>query len=270
MEEPVPAEVRRERMLTLVRAREFMRVSDLSTAFGISEVTVRADLGALADTGLLQRVHGGAMVRNTELRPERSFEEALDEFSAEKDAIGRHAAAAIRSGETVILDVGTSTTSIAKALVERHDLTDVTVFTSSLTIALGLEPAIPKITVVVTGGTLRPKQHSLVDPMAGLILDSINASTSFIGCNGIHPDAGVTNVNLPEAAMKRRMIAAGQRTVIVADGSKLGNISVAKIAELGDIDLLITGSSAPAEIVGELRDLGVEIEVADVPNTTRA
>ncbi len=247
----------------MVREREFVRVSDLSSVFGISEVTVRADLAALADEGLLQRVHGGAMVRGTEPRTERTFEESLGEFAVEKAAIGRHAAGAIRSGETLILDVGTSTSAIARAMLDRHDLVDVTVFTSSLPIALDLEPASPRITVVVTGGTLRPKQHSLVDPMAGFILDNIHASTAFIGCNGVHPGAGVTNVNLPEAAMKRRMIAAGQRTVVVADGSKLGNISVAKVADIEDVDLVITGTSAPPEVVNELRHLGVTVEIAE-------
>ena len=130
MEEGIPAELRRDRMLTLVREREFMRVADLSSIFGISEVTVRADLASLADRGVLQRVHGGAMVRDPILRVERSFEEALDEYSAEKAGIGRYAADTIRSGETIILDVGTSTTAIAKALVARSDLEDVTVFTS--------------------------------------------------------------------------------------------------------------------------------------------
>jgi len=253
-------------MLSMVREREFMRVADLSSIFGISEVTVRADLALLADHGALQRVHGGAIVRDPELRLERSFEEALGENSTEKAGIGRHAAATVRSGETVILDVGTSTTAVARALVAREDLSDVTVFTSSLPIALELESAIPRITVVVTGGTLRPKQHSLVDPMAGFIFDSINASTAFIGCNGVHPESGVTNVNLPEAEMKRKMVAAAQRTVIVADGSKLGNISVAKIADLSDIDQLITGPSAPPEVVDELASLGVAVEIAE-PDT---
>jgi DeoR family transcriptional regulator of aga operon len=263
MEEGIPAELRRNRMLSMVREREFMRVADLSTIFGISEVTVRADLAQLADHGLLQRVHGGAIVRDPEPRTERTFEEALDQFSAEKAGIGRHAARTIRSGETVILDVGTSTTSIARALVSRTDLTDVTVFTSSLTIALELEPAIPQIAVVVTGGTLRPKQHSLVDPMAGFIFDNINAATAFIGCNGVHPEAGITNVNLPEATMKRKMVDAAQRTVVVADGSKLGNISVVKIADLSDIDQLITGPSAPPEVVDGLASRGVAVEVAE-------
>ncbi len=263
MEEGIPAELRRDRMLTLVREREFMRVADLSSIFGISEVTVRADLASLADRGVLQRVHGGAMVRDPILRVERSFEEALDEYSAEKAGIGRYAADTIRSGETIILDVGTSTTSIAKALVARSDLSDVTVFTSSLTIALELEPVIPRVTVVITGGTLRPKQHSLVDPMAGFIFDNVHASAAFIGCNGVHPESGVTNVNLPEAEMKRKMVAAAQRTVVVADGSKLGNISVAKVVDLSDIDQLITGPSAPPEVVADLASRGVSVEIAE-------
>ncbi|NNC40207.1 MAG: DeoR/GlpR transcriptional regulator, partial [Acidimicrobiia bacterium] len=130
MEEGVPAELRRDRIVTLVREREFARVADLSEIFGISEVTVRSDLAFLAGHGLIQRVHGGAMVRDPGLRVERSFEEALDEFSAEKAGIGYHAAGIVQSGETIILDVGTSTAALAGALVLRQDLIDVTVFTS--------------------------------------------------------------------------------------------------------------------------------------------
>ena len=263
MEEGIPAKLRRDRIATMIREREFMRVADLSDIFGISEVTVRHDLANLAKTGLVERVHGGAIVRDVHPPTERSYEEALDAYRGEKEAIGRHAAAMVRSGETIILDVGTSTTSLAIALVERTELRDVVVVTSSLTIAMALEPAIPRITVIVSGGTLRPKQHSLVDPMAGSIFENIHASTAFIGCNGVHTEAGVTNVNLPEAAMKRRMIASGQRTVIVADGSKLGNISVAKVADLADIDLLVTGVSAPAEMIDSLTMQGVPIEIAE-------
>lgn len=263
MEEGIPAELRRGKMLSLVREREFVRVADLSTLFGISEVTVRTDLAHLADQGLLQRVHGGAIVRGPEPILERSFEEALDQHSGEKAGIGRYAASLVRPGETIILDVGTSTAALAKALVARRELTNITVFTSSLRIALDLEPAIPRINVVVTGGTLRPKQHSLVNPMAGFILENINASTAFVGCNGVHPTAGITNVNLPEAELKRTIVRAAQRTVIVADGAKLGNISVAKVADLTDIDQVVTGPSAPPEVVEELVALGVAVEIAE-------
>ncbi len=262
MEEGIPAVLRRDRTLGMVRDREFVRVADLSSIFGISEVTARADLAFLAEQGLLQRVHGGAIIRDPERQVERSFEEALDEYSAEKVGIGRAAANIIRSGETAILDVGTSTAALARAIVAREDLVDVTVFTSSLTNALELEQAIPRISVVLTGGTLRPKQHSLVDPMGSFVFENINVATAFIGCNGVHPEYGVTNVNLPEAEMKRKMVAAAQRTVVIADGSKLGNISVAKVADLSDIDQLITGPSAPEGVVAELGELGVDVEIA--------
>ncbi len=259
----MPAELRRDRMLSLVREREFMRVSDLSRIFGISEVTVRADLASLADQSLVQRVHGGAIVRDAQPVVERTFEEALDEYAAEKAGIGRYAAGLIHSGETAVLDVGTTTTALAKSLVARDDLTDVTVFTTSLTNALELELAIPRISVVLTGGTLRPKQHSLVDPMASYFFEKVNVSVAFLGCNGVHQNYGITNVNLPEAEIKRKMVAAAQRTVVVADGSKLGNISVAKIADLSDIDQLITGPSAPPGVVEELVSKGLAVEIAE-------
>lgn len=271
MEEGIPAELRRDRMLSLVREREFMRVSDLSDMFRISEVTVRADLALLADQSLVQRVHGGAIVRDPQLVVERTFEEALDEYAAEKAGIGRNAAGMIRSGETVLLDVGTTTTALARAIVTREELTDVTVFTASLTNALELEAAIPRISVVLTGGTLRPKQHSLVDPMASLFFENINASIAFIGCNGVHPDLGITNVNLPETEIKRKMVAVAQRTVVVTDGSKLGNISVAKIADLADIDQLITGPSAPPDVVEELASKGLAVEIVEPdPGSSRS
>ncbi len=262
MDRTVPAELRRERILSLVREREFVRVTDLSAMFGISEVTVRSDLDLLDESGSLQRVHGGAVVRAPKPRQERSFEESSGSAAEEKAAIGRAAAAMVSSGETIILDVGTTTTAVARALVERADLRDVVVFTSAINVALELEHAIPRFTVVVTGGTLRPLQHSLVDPMANHILERVNVSTVFLGCNGVHPDEGITNVNLPEAAVKRHMLDAAQRCVVVAEGSKIGNISVVKIADIDTVDVLVTGSSAPIEALDGIASRGPVIEVA--------
>ncbi len=263
----LPAELRRERIRSLVRDREFVRVADMSALFGLSEVTIRSDLDWLAERGELQRVHGGAIVRQPGSRRERSFEEASGAGAAEKEAIGRAAAALVSSGETIILDVGTTTTAVARELARRQDLSDVVVITSGVTIALELEPAIPRLSVVVTGGTLRPLQHSLVDPMPGDVLEQVNAATAFIGCSGVHPDEGVTNVNLPEASVKRRMVDAAQRCVIVADGSKIGNISVVRFADLDSVDHVVTGSSAPEEVLAELARRDVDVQVADRETT---
>ncbi|HEY8913346.1 DeoR/GlpR family DNA-binding transcription regulator [Lacisediminihabitans sp.] len=260
-----PAAARRVQIRTLIEERGFARVAQLSRQFGISEVTVRADLDALADDNVVQRVHGGAVV-GTPARPaglERPFEQSMLASSDEKARIGRAAAALIESDQAVVLDVGTTTTAIAAAMLERDDLQNVVVITNALNIALALEPAIPRFTVVVTGGTLRPLQHSLVDPLAGVVLDRIRADIAFIGCSGVHVTAGITNVNLPEADVKRRMIATAARTVVVADSSKLGVAQLSRVAPLAEIDTLITGGEADAAVVETLRDAGLRVIQVD-------
>ncbi|MFA9432240.1 DeoR/GlpR family DNA-binding transcription regulator [Egicoccus sp. AB-alg2] len=260
---PVPARIRRDRMLSLVRDREFIRVADLAERFDVSEVTVRTDLDALASRGLLRRVRGGAVPGASPV-VERRFEESRITAAAEKTAIGHAAAAMIASGDTVILDVGTTTTAVAQALAAREDLTDVTVFTSSLTIAMALEVATPRFTVVVTGGTLRPAQHSLVEPLAGLVLAKIHAGVAFLGCNGVDVSAGVTNVNLPETQVKRMILAAAQRRVVCADHTKLGAVALAHVCDLDEVDLLLTDGNADPDLVGDLRETGLAIELAAV------
>ncbi len=257
-----PARVRRERTRALIAATAFTSVTELAVRFGISEVTVRSDLDALAGRGHIRRVRGGAVPR-TSPTPERPLEVAQSTHAAEKAALGRAAAALVRSGETIVLDVGTTAVAVARALVARPDLGDVTVFTNGLTTALELEPAIPRFTVVVTGGTLRPLQHSLVDPLGATLLQGISADTVFVGCNGVDLQAGVTNVNLPEAAMKRRMLGAARRRVVLADGSKIGEVTLARLCEIDDVDLLLTTADADADIVRALREAGLDVQVAE-------
>lgn len=260
--EPVPARVRRDRMLGLLRERDFVRVTDLASRFDVSEVTVRSDLDVLESRGMLRRVRGGAVPRSA-APSERPFEEAEVAAAHEKRAIAALAAGMVAPGDTVILDVGTTTTALAQALASRDDLQDVTVFTSSLTIAIALERAHPRISVIVTGGTLRPKQHSLVEPLAGLVLQSIHAGTVFLGCNGVDVDAGVTNVNLPETEIKKLMVAAAQRRIVCADSSKLGQVALAHVCQLDDVDVLLTDGGADPQILAELRDTGLEVRLAD-------
>jgi DeoR family transcriptional regulator, aga operon transcriptional repressor len=258
--EEISAAERRRRMLATVATRGFVSIQELSELFGVSVVTVRSDVDRLAERGDLRRIRGGVMA-TAELRPERPFEETATANAAEKAAIGRRAADLVQPGATVVLDVGTTTTAVARALVQRSDLEGVTVVTNGLTIASELEAALDRFTVMLTGGTLRRMQHSLVDPMAGLLLDKVHADVAIIGCNGVDPAAGVTNVNLPEVSMKQRMLASGRRRVVVADGSKVGAVSVASICPIDDVDLLLTGASAPVEIVETLTALELDLEV---------
>ncbi|MEJ3403778.1 DeoR/GlpR family DNA-binding transcription regulator [Rathayibacter sp. YIM 133350] len=260
--EPLPATVRRDRILAAISERGFVRVTDLADSFGVSGVTARADLDALVEAGAVRRVHGGAVPATTgATKPHRepSFEEALAASVVPKQRIGELAASLVTSGQSVILDVGTTTLAVARALKARRDLADLVVVTNGLSIALELESAIPRFTVIVTGGALRPLQHSLVDPLADAVLGRVHADIAFIGCNGVDMVGGITNVNLPEAAVKERMLHAAERAVVVADSSKLGRIHLGRVAPLADVDTLVTDAEAPGAVIDELRSAGIEI-----------
>ena len=269
----LPAVVRRGKILEIIVQHGFARVSELSARFGTSEVTIRCDLDALSDAGVIQRVHGGAITSPaagagqagsvSQRGLERPFELSALAATDEKARIGATAAGFIRSGQAIMLDVGTTTTAIARAMLARKDLDDVVVITNALNIALSLEPAIPRFTVVVTGGTLRPLQHSLVDPLAGAVLSQIRADIAFIGCSGVDPVAGVTNVNLPEADLKRRMISAAARSVVVADSSKLGIAQLSRVVPISEIDTLVTGAEGDEHQLQLLRAVGLTVVIAD-------
>lgn len=259
LEAALPAAVRRDRIAALVTQQGFVRVTDLHDRFGISEVTLRADLDALADADILQRIHGGAIANQGSRRAELPFEQVSLAGAAQKRAIGIEAASLVSSGQAIVLDVGTTTTAIAAALMDRSDLTDVVVITNALNIALALEAAIPRFTVIVTGGTLRPLQHSLVDPLAGVVLDRVRADIAFIGCSGVDAEIGISNVNLPEADVKRRMLAAAVRKIVVADSSKLGLSYHSRFASLAEVDGLITDADAAPEEVAKLQRAGLAV-----------
>lgn len=256
-----PPELRQERILALVRERGFARVAELSERFGVSTVTVRTDLQALEGRGRVRRIRGGAVPPGV-VPSERPFEVSAQELATEKTRIGEHAARLVSSGDTVVIDVGTTTTAIARALLERVELQDVIVFTNALNIALELESASPRISVVVTGGTVRPLQHSLVNPLATVILQGVNASIAFIGCNGVDPRGGVTNLNLPEAEIKRAMLHSARRRVVVADGSKLGEVELAKVCDISEVSLVISDRTADPAVVEELAVQGCHVEFA--------
>jgi DeoR/GlpR family transcriptional regulator of sugar metabolism len=251
-----PEERRREIMATLKHEGRCL-VAELARRLAVSEVTIRQDLDALEKEGLLRRTHGGAIL-NAKIGLERPFQVEETTRKPEKVRIGEAAADLVSAGDTVILDVGTTVTEAARKLVEQKKRP--TVFTNGMNIAAILE-ADPDITTVVTGGTLRAKQHSLVNPFAEFILSRINADLAFLGANGVDAARGVTNVNVAEAEIKALFLKAARRRVVLADASKIGQVALAKFADLQEIDLLITDDAAPAEEVEALREKGLEVRL---------
>ncbi|GAB3798962.1 DeoR/GlpR family DNA-binding transcription regulator [Humibacter antri] len=260
----LPGELRRQRMLAMLADRGFVRVNELSEAFGVSGVTVRGDLAQLEDAQGIRRVRGGAVPRAVAGLLEHPVEESLRSSKEEKRAIARAAAALVEPGMSVLLDVGSTCLAVALELVGRDDLHDVTVVTNGLTIALELEHAIPRIQVIVTGGALRPLQHSLVAPFATEVLQRVHADLAILGCNGVDAVTGVTNINLPEAEIKQAMLRASARAVVVADGSKAGQVHLGRIGGLQAFTTIFLGASADANSVNRLRATrSVDIELIE-------
>ena len=249
-------EERQEFIIKLLNRQGRCRVTDLARELGVSEVTIRQDLDVLETRGLLCRTHGGAILPSR-TGFERPFQSEETSFYEEKERIGRAAAEMVTDGQTVILDVGTTVTAAARRLKKKEDLL---VITNALNIALLLEDN-PGITVIVTGGTLRAKQHSLVNPYGGFILDEIRADVAILGAGGIEAESGVTNVNIAEAEIKSLFIKAARRRFLLCDSRKVGNIALAKVADLEEIDFLFTDKQADPEEIARLRERGLAVKL---------
>lgn len=234
-----------------------LEVPVLSDRFGVSEMTVRRDLEALEREGVLKRVRGGA-ISATSRSYEPPFALRRGRNPDAKNGIGRAAAEMVSEGESVILDVGTTTLAVAESLAERHNIT---VLTPSLRIAWMLADK-PDMRVIVTGGIVRVGERSLIGALSEQAFESLYCDTFFMGIGGIDLEAGLTEFNLEDARVKQKAMQYSRRTVVVADGSKIGKVAFARVAGIEEIDAVVTDSGAEPEKVGELRDAGLDVITA--------
>jgi len=239
-------------------------VVELSEAFGLSQATIRADLETLSSQGLLLRTHGGAIAAGrSEL--ELSFDVRRRLHVEAKERIGAAAAALVHDGEAILLDASTTSLAIATRLKTRRELT---VITNSLAVANELVDA-HSVTVLMPGGFLRRDTLSLVgpqpaDPSAGrydAILKDFNVQTAFVGAKGLSFEKGLTDVNSLEVATKRELVRLAHRLIAVVDGSKWGQVSFVSFASLDQVHMVITDSSAPADMVAVLRERNIDVIV---------
>jgi DeoR/GlpR family transcriptional regulator of sugar metabolism len=247
----LPAQ-RRQAILRAVRSGT-AHVSALADEFGVSEMTVRRDLEALARDGKLERVHGGAV----NVESERPFSEIAVERLEAKDRIGRAAAALVEDGQTVMLDIGTTTLQVARHLRGRS----LTVITTNLAAYEELLPE-PEIELVLPGGVVRRNYRSLVGMFAEDTLHRLRADIAFLGTSGIDADLGVWDTTMVEVPIKRAMIAASQRTVLLADAAKFDMDAMVRICEASELDAIVTDERVPAKRRKALDRAGVEVIVA--------
>jgi DeoR/GlpR family transcriptional regulator of sugar metabolism len=235
---------RQKLILDELRRLGAVRVSELTEALGVSDMTVRRDLDALAGSGLVDKVHGGATARGLLSADEPGFEAKSHSEVAAKEAIARSARLLVRPGQVVALTAGTTTWRLAHHLL---DVPELTVITNSIQVADVLHGAQrPDLTVVLTGGVRTPSD-ALVGPVAIAALRSLHADLLFMGVHGMTDDPGFTTPNLQEGETNRAFIAGSKRVVVVADATKWGLRSLSCFATLDQADVLISDGRLSAE-----------------------
>jgi DeoR/GlpR family transcriptional regulator of sugar metabolism len=242
---------RRHRILERLRVQGRVLASDLVTEFEVSPDTVRRDLRELDDAGALRRVHGGALPRRGDSDPLPIRARRAPEAKA---SIARRAAQLVSDGQVVMLDGGTTTLEVARALPERLRAT---VVTNSLPIALELADR-PGLDVIAVGGNVRSRSRVTVGAASVATLAAVRADVLFLGVCGLHPEIGISVEDPEEREGKRAMIAGAAEIVGLADHDKLGTALPFVVAPLSEVTQLVTDAVDEDELA-PYRALGIEV-----------
>ncbi|HEX4167464.1 MAG TPA: DeoR/GlpR family DNA-binding transcription regulator [Bryobacteraceae bacterium] len=248
------ADERRREILLLLRKDGRVSVEDLVRRFQVSAVTLRADLGQLASQGVLERSYGGALL------PQEGAEDfplsvKSSIHHAEKVRIGRAAARLIKADQTIILDSGTTSLEVARAL-KRSATKPLTIITHALNVAQELT-SVPSVSVIMIGGLMRHVSGSFVGPQAERAIRELHAHHLFLGVDGLDPETGLSTPDLLEAQLNALMLQVADETTVIADSSKLGRRSLSIIAPVRTVQRLITDRQAPENILSSISRLGV-------------
>lgn len=262
------AEQRRALIIDEVRRRGGVRVNELTRRLGVSDMTVRRDLDALARQGVLEKVHGGAVPVVEASTHEPGFEAKSGLELTAKEDIARAAAEFVAPGTAIALSGGTTTYALAQQLLDVPDLTVVTnsvrvadVFHSAQRVSGQRQGA---ATVVLTGGVRTPSD-SLVGPVADQAIAALHFDVLFLGVHGISVEAGLSTPNLAEAETNRRLVQSARRVVVVADHTKWGTVGLSSFAALEQVDTLVTDAGLPAEARAEISEHLRRLVVAGEP-----
>lgn len=242
---------RHELILRTLRAEGPAPVSVLAERLGVSQATVRRDLVQLDREGRLTRVYGGAMSAADNDEP---FAQVAEVRVDDKDAVARRAADLIADGDTVLLDIGTTAHRLARQLRDRS----LTVITSSLAVYEELKDA-EDVQLVLLGGVVRRSYHSMVGFLTEDALRQVHADTVFLGTSGVRRDGQVMDTTVVEVPVKRAMVAASDRVVLLADAGKFPGTGLAKVCGPDVLDLVVTNENADAATRAALAEAGVEV-----------
>jgi DeoR family transcriptional regulator of aga operon len=251
---PVLNEERRRAILDLLTHQGRVLVTELARQFETSQVTIRKDLEILHSQGLVHRTHGGALPAREGALEDPTLREKEKLHRQEKLHIAESAAEKVKEGQVLILDSGTTTTAIARAL---RNFKSLTIITNAVNIAAEL--AGTAVEVILTGGTLRKNSFSLVGPIAEETLRRLSADTLFLGVDGFDVHYGLSTPNLLEAKVNRVMVEVAKKTIAVCDSSKFGRRSLSLIAPPSAMQEVITDRGIAKTDLRVLKQAGIEV-----------
>jgi DeoR/GlpR family transcriptional regulator of sugar metabolism len=249
------AATRRSAILDILRVGRGASVGELAQELGVSTATIRRDLDALDAEGRVLRVRGGGEALGTD--PDGPFEDMDLRNTDQKEAIAVRAAQMVHDGDIVLLDIGTTTTRLAAHLVGKR----ITLITSSLSAVRAVEGD-DGIDVVVLGGALRRSYHSLVGDLTATALGQVHADTCFLSTSGISRKGEVLDNTGTELPVKKAMIAASDRVILLADSSKYPGPGAMKVCGPADLDALITDQGVSAPLLDAFAEAGTEVITA--------
>jgi DeoR/GlpR family transcriptional regulator of sugar metabolism len=251
--------LREERINQIVEQLErdgSVNVLSLKDKFNVSDMTIRRDLKILEDRGIVERIHGGALLsKKGKNRIEPPIIERLSLMADEKKRIGESVAKLIAEGETIFLGSGTTTIYVARELIIRDDIT---VVTNSVPILHELASN-SKMNVITVGGFLRRSELSLIGAFAEAVLRDIRVNKVIIGMRGIHPLYGFTCEHPEELMTDRRIFEISDDIIVVADHTKIGQVATNKVVPIDRAKIIVTSSNAPPDVVENIQVRGVEV-----------
>ena len=247
-------EERRRAILELVNQDGRVLVKELSEKFGTSQITIRKDLELLHSNGQVHRTHGGALTVESGALVDPTLREKEKLHRKEKLRIAEAAAHMVQEGESILLDSGTTTTAVARAL---RDFRNVTVITNAVNIAAELSGT--QVAVILTGGIVRKNSFSLVGPLAEETLRQLSADVLFLGVDGFDTRVGLSTPNLLEAKVNKVMVEVARKTVAVCDSSKFGRRAMSTIVPVTAVHQVITDKHIAKSDLSNLEEAGVAV-----------
>jgi len=242
-----------------------LTVAEAAQALGVSQATIRRDMDQLARQQLVTRTRGGAIAGQVSYDLPLRYKTAR--HAAEKQRIGRAAAALVDPGAAVALNGGTTTSEVARALATRPDLAEgtgtpaVTVVTNAMNIANELAVR-PHVKIVVTGGVTRGQSYELIGPFATLVLAELTLDWAILGADALDARAGAAAHHEGEASINHLMATRAEQVMIVADHSKLGQRAFARMCAVDEIDVIVTDTDAPPESLAPFTERGIRVITA--------